>query len=89
MSFDVWYHVGDLGNHINSNQNRGMISIHLNTIKEKQEIGELIILKTEQKAFKKIMREMLKCNEGYWIKENTEYKILWYALIGILKNNGL
>lgn len=82
---DINYHKGHLMNHFNSNEGKGQIGFHLRQIVHKYNDGELNIDKSNEKIFKKIISRMMKYDKGYWIKENWEYKILFYALFGLLK----
>ena len=79
------YHKGHLRDHFNSNEKRGQIRFHLEKIWLKYEAGEIKIDKSNLKIFKKIISRMLKYN-GYWEKENWEYKILYYALFGLIES---
>ena len=78
------YHIGHLTDHFYTNQKRGKISFHLDSILRKFDEGELKMDKANAKTFKKIVFRMRKFNEGTWEKENWEYKILYYSLIGII-----
>ena len=83
---DLNYHKGHLMEHFNSNEKKGQIGFHLMQIEHKYRDGELKVDKSNEMILKKIISRMLKYNEGYWIKENWEYKILFYALFGLLEN---
>lgn len=87
MESNLWYYVGSLWNNVNSNENRGMIGFNVKMIKKIHEDNGLKLFKADEKAFNKILKAMQKFDDGYWIKENTEYKILLYALIGLLTNS--
>ncbi|MFC1731092.1 hypothetical protein ACFL6I_12230 [candidate division KSB1 bacterium] len=72
--------------HFYSNFKRGRIKYHLNGILSNYEKDLIKIDKGNEKVFKKIISRMMKFNEGYWEKENLEFKILFYALKGIIEN---
>jgi reverse gyrase len=73
-------------NHFDSNEGKGQIGFHLSQIRHKFDDGQLDIDKSNEKIFKKIIQRMMKYNQGYWVKENWEYKILFYSLKGLLKS---
>jgi hypothetical protein len=80
---NISYHIGHLTDHFNSNEKRGRIGFHLKAIVRKVNDGELKIDKSNEKIFRKIISRMMNYNDGYWTKENWEYKILYYALKGL------
>ena len=82
---NVYYHKGHLRDHFNSNEKKGRIGFHLRQIVHKYKDGDLKIDKSNEKIFKKIISRMMKYDQGYWVKENWEYKILFYSLFGLLK----
>jgi len=86
---DISYNIGKLTNHFNSNVPKGLIGLHTDLILKQYEEGKINIYKTDVKVFKMIIKKMKKFNDGYWEEENTEFKLLFYALIGLLKNNNI
>lgn len=82
---NIHYHKGHLMDHFNSNEKKGRIGYHLRQIEHKFNEGELKIDKSNEKILKKIISRMLKYDKGYWIKENWEYKILFYSLFGLIE----
>jgi hypothetical protein len=81
------YHIGKLTNHFESSFEPRLLNFHLNLIFRKFEDGELIIHKSNHLIFKKIMSRLMKY-QGTWDKENWEFKILYYSLVGLLKSEG-
>lgn len=77
-------HIGKLSDHIYHNDKRGMIDKHLKAIEHKFSEGELKIDLSDEKVFRKVVFRMRKFNNGYWQKENWEYKILFYSLCYLL-----
>jgi hypothetical protein len=84
---NINYHIGHLTDHFNSNEKHGQIGFHLRAIIHKFNDGELNIHKSNEKVFKKIISRMMKYNQGYWVKENWEYKILYYSLLGLINHD--
>lgn len=80
------YHLGHLMNHFDSHEIKGQISFHLSQIQHKFDKNQLDIDKSNEKIFKKIIRRMMKYDQGYWIQENWEYKISFYSLKGLLNS---
>jgi len=80
------YHLGHLINYFESHEIKGQISFHLSQIMHKFEQNELDIDKSNEKIFKKIIQRMMKYDQGYWVQENWEYKILFYSLKGLLNS---
>lgn len=81
------YHVGKLTNHFESNFDPSPLGFHLRAILHKYENGELNIHKSNHKVFKKIISRLMKY-QGSWDKENWEFKILYYSLVGLLESEG-
>lgn len=84
---ELSHHIGKLSDHIYNNDRRGMINKHLKAIEYKLLNNEFQIDSSDEKVFKKIVYRLRKYNNGYWQKENWEYKILYYSLCHLLKFN--
>ncbi|UZO81328.1 hypothetical protein NBT05_02365 [Aquimarina sp. ERC-38] len=80
----ISHHIGKLSDHIYSNDKRGMIDKHLKAIEHKFLEGEFKINSSDEKVFSKVVLRIRKFNNGYWQKENWEYKILYYSLCHLL-----
>jgi hypothetical protein len=81
------YHIGKLTNYFESSCQSSRLKSHLSYILTKFEDGELIIHQSNHKIFRKIMSRLMKY-QGTWDKENWEFKILYYSLVGLLKSEG-
>lgn len=81
---EISYHIGKLYDQIYTNHKRGMIDKHLKAIEHKFSNGEFEIDSSDEKVFNKVVFRMRKFNNGYWQKENWEYKILFYSLCYLL-----
>jgi hypothetical protein len=83
----LYQHIGKLTNHFESSFEPLLLKSNLSHILRKFEDGELIIHQSNHKIFKKIMFRLMKY-QGTWDKENWEFKILYYSLVGLLKSEG-
>lgn len=81
------YHVGKLSNFFEVNYSPSLLNFHLSGIQDQYENGALKISKYNEKTFSKIMFKLNRF-KGTWGKENWEFKILYYSLTGLLKNEG-
>ena len=79
------FHLDSLQNHIYSNKKRNGITFNLNAIEQLYLEGKLFIDDRDKLIFKKLIYRMNKFNSRYWIKENWEYKILYYSLCYLIK----
>lgn len=74
------YYLEHLRDHFYSNEKQGRIKSNVNGILNNDENGLIQIEPRNVKVFKKILSRMLKYDQGYWDKENWEFKLLFFAL---------